>query len=622
VIVEFQIGEERRWVDATMKFQGGSALNRMLPDFGFGLPVDPNATELVSAPKASLPAGSYEVKDSILLDTAGNSSHLGVLVTAKGIYAEQVRAEFETAGSVEVSKKRLQACANRFYRAARAGEMQWRDDREKNEFVIAEVFEIDGFLRKEANCCLFEIRSEVAAALRVAPQIVRRDPLELPYPCHQTHIVEIDFQGLDFVRIHPYESNNKYFTLTRQVKSVQKYLKSTFTVKMLTDVVPAKEVAEHRKQVETAWRACGFALQLPLGYMRMRKRGSFGTLPDVGPGASVSAKPESKRAESATPATVYVPDHLATATKAEPVASAATAEQRGEKLRFVDPRTAPVIGRRERGDRYSGKARHSFRRYNLKSALSLGLAITAVWLFVIGIVTAGSGHREVAGWMGLLTMLTVPAAAVLAILGLKDLRKSSRKARGRRMALGTLWISGLMGLILVPMMISVVKSMPRNLERIAYRKILRFPAEQFVFHTPARPWVQVNAKNFGPLVVAGFAEPGPITSIVMVTNMGPAAPNVEGPLVDWCKEGEKRANTPWRIVKEGTVERNGVSGWQFETLGYFQGHEVYGITWIITTNGFGYILRTWSSSELMERAKEGSEYIFSRFEPTAPNSGL
>src|SRR6185369_17537776 len=26
VIVEFQIGEERRWVEATMKFQGGSAL--------------------------------------------------------------------------------------------------------------------------------------------------------------------------------------------------------------------------------------------------------------------------------------------------------------------------------------------------------------------------------------------------------------------------------------------------------------------------------------------------------------------------------------------------------------------------------------------------------------------
>src|SRR5262249_3925254 len=160
----------------------------------------------VSIPKASRPAGTFEMKDSFLLDTAGHPSYLGVTVTAKGVYAEQLRAEFETAGSAEISKKRLLACANRFYRAARVGEIQWRDDREKNEFVIAEVFEIEGFLRKQANSCLFEIRSEAAAALRVPPQIARRDPFSLPYPCHQTHIVEIDFQGLDFVKIHSYES--------------------------------------------------------------------------------------------------------------------------------------------------------------------------------------------------------------------------------------------------------------------------------------------------------------------------------------------------------------------------------------------------------------------------------
>jgi len=182
-----------------------------------------------------------------------------------------------------------------------------------------------------------------------------------------------------------------------------------------------------------------------------------------------------------------------------------------------------------------------------------------------------------------------------------------------------------MTVILIPMLIGGIKSMMdgvRARERIAAASLLRFPAEQFVFHTPAQPWEQVNAKNFGPLTVAGFAEPGPIVSLVIVTNLGPAAADVDGSLVTWWKEREQSAHNPWRIVSEGIVERNGVIGWQFETLGYSQGHESYAINWVVATNGFGYILRTSSPSELKARAKEASDYIFSRFEPTAQNTRL
>jgi hypothetical protein len=620
-IVEFQIGEERRWIDATMKFQGGSALNRLVWDFGVGLPVDPNATELASVPKPSLPGGTYELKDSFLLDTAGSPSYMGVVVTAKGIYADQLRAEFETAGSAAISKNRLLACANRFYKAARVGEMQWRDDREKNEFLIADVFEIDGFLRKQASSCFFEIRSEVAGALRVPPQIIRRDPFGLPYPCHQTHIVEIDFQGLDFVKIHPYESNSKFFALTRQVRSVQKYLKATFTVKTLMDVVPANEISEHRKQVETAFRASGFVLQLPLGYARMRKRGDFGALPDGGRGGvSTSYKTESKGATSAIPATLYVPEHLAMGTKAKPVSPVAALDQR-RKHRFIDPKNPRMIGRKEGNSsgRYSDGGRHSHSRYNLKCVLSLGLAIVSVWLLIAGIITAGWGLRGAAGTIGLLMIPTVPAAVVLAVLGLRELSRSVRKARGRGMAIASLWISAIMGLILVPMLIGGIKGglrgYTRAKERIAYAKLLKFPAEQFVIHTPERPWIQVDVKNFA---VVGFAEPGPISSIVVVTNLGRPAPEFTGRLVEWCKESERRFTNPWRIIGEGPTERNGVRGWQFESTGYYQGHEVYSVTWVVMTNGFGYMLRTSSRWDLRTRTKEGADYIFSRFEPMAP----
>jgi len=193
--------------------------------------------------------------------------------------------------------------------------------------------------------------------------------------------------------------------------------------------------------------------------------------------------------------------------------------------------------------------------------------------------------------------------------------KNPRKAHGRGMAIATLWICGVLGLFLIPMLVGGIDGGIRTAQRIARSRILKFPTEQFVIHSPERPWIQVDSKKFGPFAVVGFAEPGPITAMVMATNLGPAASISQFRLVDWFKESERRANNPWRILSEGIIQRNGATGWQFETLGFFQGHEIYGITWVVTTNGFGYILRASSPSELRTRAKQDADYIFSRFAP-------
>ena len=73
VVVEFEVQGETRWVDATMKQQGGGALNRFIPDYGVGLPVDPTSTRLIESPRAPVQASRYELKETILLDTTGAS---------------------------------------------------------------------------------------------------------------------------------------------------------------------------------------------------------------------------------------------------------------------------------------------------------------------------------------------------------------------------------------------------------------------------------------------------------------------------------------------------------------------------------------------------------------------
>ena len=69
VIVEYEIGAEKRWVDCTLKDQGGGARRRYVPDFGLGLPIDIETTELTPVPKGSVVGGSLDIKESLILDT-------------------------------------------------------------------------------------------------------------------------------------------------------------------------------------------------------------------------------------------------------------------------------------------------------------------------------------------------------------------------------------------------------------------------------------------------------------------------------------------------------------------------------------------------------------------------
>src|SRR5205085_9803910 len=57
VVVEYEIENEKRWVDCTAKNQGGGALKRYINDYGFDLPIDAATTQLAPVPKESLASG-------------------------------------------------------------------------------------------------------------------------------------------------------------------------------------------------------------------------------------------------------------------------------------------------------------------------------------------------------------------------------------------------------------------------------------------------------------------------------------------------------------------------------------------------------------------------------------
>ncbi len=56
VVVEFEAKGQRRWIDATAKGKGGGLLNRVIRDYGVGLPISKTSSGMIPAPS---PTGLY-----------------------------------------------------------------------------------------------------------------------------------------------------------------------------------------------------------------------------------------------------------------------------------------------------------------------------------------------------------------------------------------------------------------------------------------------------------------------------------------------------------------------------------------------------------------------------------
>src|SRR6185369_4712952 len=231
---------------------------------------------------------------SFLVDTTGDPSFLAVTVTAKGFYAENLRMEFASESLETISKRRLQACVQKYFEARRVGQLQYRDDREANEFVVAELFEINSFLLGDENSdvCWLQIQSSALIGMLPAPPLApRRTPLALPYPCKVVHVVEVEAMGLSVAVLPAAKMRNEFFEFSSTSRGVRKFVSATFTLTMLTDAVAPQRLAEYKKQVERVVPMFSVQLPLPLGHPRPRKRGDFGTLPPPRSNATAPLSP-------------------------------------------------------------------------------------------------------------------------------------------------------------------------------------------------------------------------------------------------------------------------------------------------------------------------------------------
>ena len=626
VIVEFELGDEKRWVDPTLKFQGGGALKRCLPDFGMGLPLDDATTELVPVPKGSIPTAAWEIKESIVLDTAGHSSQVMITVRARGLHADQLRWEFANQGVDRMAKKGLQNCANRFSRATRIGQLHYRDEREQNEFVVSEAFEVQGFLGQDSATrrCIFNLHSDVTAGALTLPSgpTVRREPLALPFPCSRVHTLEIDFSAMRGLSLPQSQVGNEFFTFTRRSKMLPNFLGITFNLDVLTDCVPPERVPAHRKAVESAWQAATIRLLLPPGYSRRRAQmdpsqlDSAAHSPASAAQSNLPTEPQTSEGKGSSWLREKLDERRRTQPPALGLAAAGAGQAAGTKRNPAARRGQGT------GGKGSGRNPGQVARLNKKCVLSLCLLLAAIAALGMGVVLSRTpSGRGIASLLLLFTIAALPGSLVLAVMGIRECKRAPHKyTSGKEVAIPVIVVGGLFCLLFI---LGVVVGVHGVLAGTGYRrdlaasgKALRFEVYRFIFHFPPRPWVQTDARGFGKDAAFAFARPGPIGFVALVHLAAESPEEATSRMVEASKNGMKRSTTSYHLVTEGEVAHAGLTGFQMETAANWQGHDDYYVHWVLITNGWGYELVTWGPVSLKEQVKNEADRMCSNFELT------
>ncbi|HEY2342840.1 MAG TPA: DUF3857 domain-containing protein, partial [Chthoniobacteraceae bacterium] len=266
-IVEYELNEERHWVDATFSFQGGSALERYLPNYEIGLPLSPGVSELEKiGPSAS--KDFYHLREVFRLDTTSRPTLLRVHVTAGGREAEYLRRKIGMDGVEALSREREESYRSMFRDARRLDPIEWRDNRERNVLVLADSYELPQATTPvgQTSTFLFRYQSRLVQQFLVCPDSPkRRYPLALPPRADIEHWIEVEAENLPRGETRTFLKRDNIFRFACEVKMLFGKLTAHLRLRTFAEEVPPQNFDQFKEKVQDVLPYTAVTLRLPSG---------------------------------------------------------------------------------------------------------------------------------------------------------------------------------------------------------------------------------------------------------------------------------------------------------------------------------------------------------------------
>jgi hypothetical protein len=275
VVVEYAIGDEHRWVDATLPQQGGGALGRSLPDYGWGLPLGPGVANLEPVFPPPNANDRYELREIFLLDTSGLPSRLEISLTATGIHADELRRSFAMEGADAVAERRESFYKQMYPEIRRIVPIAWRDDRGNNTVVLSELYHLPGAVTRnfDGKTCSFQHNAHLVHSILGFPALEKRHcPLHLEHPCNIEQIIEVESPALPTSNEPVFARPNQTFHFVRESKLLFYRWTFHYKLKTLTDTVTPKQYRAHRLNILAVWPSTQLQVILPIGVPATKSR--------------------------------------------------------------------------------------------------------------------------------------------------------------------------------------------------------------------------------------------------------------------------------------------------------------------------------------------------------------
>ena len=353
VILEYELSGKRRWVDVTVPMQGGGAMGRSLTDFRCGLPIGPGVAGLDRVSAITSISDRLELRESFMIDTAGRPSALKVVVKGIGADAETLRRELHMEGAEAFAQRREQSYRQIFPDIKRVAELEWRDDRARNEFVVAEMFEMRSVVASgpDLQSRVVQYRSNlIQSLLGFSETGARRQPFALRCPCEVEHWIEIESQALEGAPPTTTPVRDVAFRFNCEFNRQFGRIVAHYSLRMLADSVKPERFEQFKRNVHDVWPTTFLHVVLPAGIIMSRRNRAAGNLLPI---AAIPPNRDTRKSgeAGANPGDFTLPPEPAPALLANVAASvqAEPVESGSEESAAVTPESAPV--KRDAGTR-------------------------------------------------------------------------------------------------------------------------------------------------------------------------------------------------------------------------------------------------------------------------------
>jgi transglutaminase-like putative cysteine protease/mannose/fructose/N-acetylgalactosamine-specific phosphotransferase system component IIC len=263
VIVRFYAYGKTWWLDPTRQYQHGPAAERYLPDYGYGLQIQPWETELTPIPASNVGLPETFTTEMFFVGPQKASTRLTVVSTLSGFDAEWMRAVLASMGREELAKSYLNDYARRYSGVAPEMPMTVKDFPKSDMLILTHSYIITNFWvlspdKQHYNCGFYPLG--IHSWIIKPTTSIRSAPLEISFPRRrivQTTIhLPREFRLSDYTNIITGPAAELH--IQRTVSSRMVILNYEYLA--LTNFVPVSMVATHLDSIDRMENALGYSL--------------------------------------------------------------------------------------------------------------------------------------------------------------------------------------------------------------------------------------------------------------------------------------------------------------------------------------------------------------------------